>query len=169
MQFPQHITKLFNVLLLSLLTSYTSAQTTQDAAVELVDKEAVVGDWSCTEAVEFMGYDATSQMQWSFQQDQQHTQKTVSTLKNAVESAQFEYEVKARWRLNDTLLILDQYAVKKFTTDNPVLEAKVNLKAALSDPEPMELKVKTLTANQMVLNLMIFDMEVEQFSIVCKR
>lgn len=163
MYIQNYITKLLTVLCLTACSSAINAQTLTSLDA------AIVGDWSCTEAMDYMGYDAKSQMQWSFQKNQQQRQKTVSTLENEREKAQFNYEIQACWHLEGMKLILDQYDVKKFSTDHPELEAKVNLKAALADPEPMELKIKTLTANEMLLNLMIFDMEVEEFSIVCKR
>ncbi|SPL72522.1 hypothetical protein [Acinetobacter stercoris] len=154
---------------LTLFSHYAFAVNKPENNSLKIDKALLIGQWQCTEAMEYMGYDAKTQMTVEFKADGQYMENSKLEFENKDEKANFIAKTKAQWNTDKDKLTIDHYQLMHFEADNSSVESKLNLKAALSDPDAVEMKIKKLTKNEMLANLILFDEEIEHISRICTR
>lgn len=134
-----------------------------------IDVNKLKGKWHCKEHIQYMGYDGFSEIDADFKSNGIYIENTKLLLKKESIEANYRVESEAKWKFNQLNLVLDQNVLKSFVGDNPEVAQELELKKNLSDPNAVELKIKTLTDRSLVMNLMMFGEEMESISRICKR
>ncbi len=139
------------------------------AESEKIDTSQIVGKWQCNERLDYMGYDAQTSMESMFTETGKYSDTSKIILKNEIEVANFKASSTAQWNINGSVLSIEHNHLDSFETDNESLNKKLNIKTSLADPDVLEFVIKKLTPNDMVLNLVLFDTEIENLSRRCTR
>lgn len=136
---------------------------------EKIDTSQIVGKWQCNERLDYMGYDAQTSMQSVFLEKGEYSESSTSRLKNETEVANFNASSTAKWKINGSVLSIEENRLESFETDNELLTKKLNIQTFLNDPDSLEFVIKKLTSSEMVLNLFIFETEIENIARICTR
>lgn len=153
----------------SLISVCTYASNLAEQNLLKIDHKMLVGDWNCKEQMEYSGYQAKSLFAVKHGENQFYSEKGHIQLKNESTTANFNTELNAKWHIEDDILTIQDYKLVDFKTDNSVVESEVNFEKSLNDPDAVQFKIKKLTEHEMILNLILFDHEVENLSRICTR
>lgn len=156
-----------NSLIYILLGCFISLPVYADS--EKIDTSQIVGKWQCNERLDYMGYDAQTSMESIFTETGKYSDTSKIIFKNENEVANFKASSTAQWNIEGLVLSIEHNHLDSFETDNELLNKKLDVKTSLADPDVLEFVIKKLTPKDMVLNLVLFDTEIENLSRICTR
>lgn len=136
---------------------------------EKITPAKITGNWKCTESMDYMGYDTETFMESVFLESGEYSESSKIIFKKDSEVANFTAVSTAQWIIKGSILSIEQNQLNTFETDNPSLNEKLNVQTALADPDTLEFVIKKLTPTEMILNLILFDTEIENLSRMCTR